>query len=54
VVRFKGAQGYQNGDWVKVRGTIKSEDLEEYGGPGAVIYADEIVRTSPVKGPVSF
>ncbi len=54
VVRFKGASGFQNGDWVKVKGVIKAEELEEYGGPGAVIYAEEIVRTSPVKGVVSF
>ena len=54
VVRFKGASGFTNGDWVRVKGVIKAEELEEYGGTGAVIYADEIVRTSPVKGVVSF
>ena len=53
--RYSGAGNFKDQDWVKVKGRIKAEDLPDvYGGPGPVLYAEEVVRTGPIQGVVQF
>lgn len=54
IVKYSGASAFQNGDWVKVRGTLKAEENPFYGGTGPIVYADEVVRTSPRDKTVGF
>lgn len=54
IVKYAGAGSYNNGDWVKVRGTIKAEQNQWYGCTGPIVYASEVVRTSPVEKTVGF
>ena len=54
ICKYKGASAYSNGDWVKVRGTVRAEENEQYGGIGPVIYCDEVVRTTGIDEVVGF
>jgi len=48
ICKYDNASAYDNRDWIKVRGTVKAEENEQYGGIGPVIYVDEVVRTSKI------
>ena len=54
ICKSEQVDAFKNKDWVKVRGTLKNEFVDVYGGEGAVIYVKDIVRTSPVNEIISF
>lgn len=54
VCMTKAADHFQNKDWVKVKGKIKNEFVQVYGGEGPVLHIDEIVLTGAIAEPVVF
>jgi len=48
ICRYGKASAYNNRDWIKVRGVVRAEENEQYGGVGPVIYVDEVVRTARI------
>jgi len=48
ICKYDKAAAYSNRDWIKVRGKVKAEENEQYGGVGPVIYVDEVVRTAKI------
>lgn len=54
ICRYSGIDAFQNKDWVKIRGILKNELMEAYGGNGAVIEGKEMLHTKEVKEIVGF
>ncbi len=54
ICKTAAADHFKNKDWVKVRGQLRKENVQVYGGEGPVIYIDEIVLTGPIEEPVVF
>ncbi len=53
IVKWRGSDKYQTGDWVQVRGTIKIEKSPYYQGKGPVLYADVVTKATPSDPPVA-
>jgi len=48
VAKWKGAENFENGTWVKVTAVVKFEYWADYNGEGPVLYATEV---EPAKAP---
>lgn len=51
---YAGAENLRNGDWIRLRAEIRSEERKEYGGKGPVLYAKNVALTGPVPGTAGF
>ncbi|MDO4788132.1 MAG: GTP-binding protein [Johnsonella sp.] len=51
---YKGASRFKNGDWLKIKAKIKSEENKQYGRKGPVLYAYEAALTGAIKEIVRF
>ena len=46
---YGGTKSFKDRDWVIVKGKIDKEFYPEFEGEGPVIFADEVVKTSPAE-----